>query len=176
MFRSSYHRKVLIPPLWHAGGAGVCAMWSRCVWRNAPSSSRADTHSCHYCALAGLGEQVFMFCRLRSSWAAPSSLFSLNTLQAEGVYHRSFLLALVPAVLLHADNHLPVLETVSFCARNRAGAEIGLRMFRAVCCWADGMPSAWAVTFNSVDASQLKEYRWGVLKSGANSTSLGRRR
>jgi len=112
-----------------------------------------------YCALAGLaGAKLFMILfDLRSYWDGTRALFSLDTLQAAGVYQGGFLLALVTAVLYMRHNHLPVLETSDVFAPGIAlGQAIGrLGCFAAGCCWGTECHLPWAVTFNSIEAGEL---------------------
>jgi phosphatidylglycerol---prolipoprotein diacylglyceryl transferase len=109
-----------------------------------------------YCALAGLaGAKLFMILfDFKSYWENPSSLFSLSTLQAAGVYQGGFLVALITAVLYMRHNHLPVLETSDVFAPGVAlGQAIGrLGCFAAGCCWGNECHLPWAVTFNNPEA------------------------
>ncbi len=79
------------------------------------------------------------------------SLFSLNTLQAAGVYQGGFLLALVVAVLYMRRQHLPGFETCDVFAPGIAlGQAIGrLGCFSAGCCWGTEANLPWAVTFHN---------------------------
>jgi phosphatidylglycerol---prolipoprotein diacylglyceryl transferase len=112
-----------------------------------------------YCALAGLaGAKLFMILfDLRSYWDGTRSLFSLDTLQAAGVYQGGFLLALVTAVLYMRHNRLPVMETSDIFAPGIAlGQAIGrLGCFAAGCCWGTECHLPWAVTFMSGEARDL---------------------
>jgi phosphatidylglycerol:prolipoprotein diacylglycerol transferase len=119
-----------------------------------------------YCALAGLaGAKLFMILfDLRSYWDGTRALFSLDTLQAAGVYQGGFLLALITAVLYMRHNHLPVLETSDVFAPGIAlGQAIGrLGCFAAGCCWGTECHLPWAVTFSSVEARDLTGVPLGV--------------
>jgi phosphatidylglycerol---prolipoprotein diacylglyceryl transferase len=119
-----------------------------------------------YCALAGLaGAKLFMILfDFKSYWEQPSTLFSLNTLQAAGVYQGGFLLALVTAVFYMRHNHLPVLETVDIFAPGIAlGQAIGrLGCFAAGCCWGTECHLSWSVTFMSGEAKDLTGVPLGI--------------
>jgi phosphatidylglycerol:prolipoprotein diacylglycerol transferase len=112
-----------------------------------------------YCALAGLaGAKLFMILfDFKSYWDGTLSLFSLETLQAAGVYQGGFLLALITAVLYMRHNHLPVFETSDVFAPGIAlGQAIGrLGCFAAGCCWGTECHLPWAVTFMSGEAKNL---------------------
>ncbi len=109
-----------------------------------------------YCALAGLaGAKLFMILFDLSSYLdGARSLFSMDTLQAAGVYQGGFLLALITAVLYMRRNHLPVFATSDVFAPGIAlGQSIGrLGCFAAGCCWGNECHLAWAVTFNNTEA------------------------
>jgi phosphatidylglycerol:prolipoprotein diacylglycerol transferase len=109
-----------------------------------------------YCALAGLaGAKLFMILfDLKKYLSGELSLWSLDTLQAAGVYQGGFLLALVTAVLYMRHNHLPVLETSDIFAPGIAlGQAIGrLGCFAAGCCWGTECHLPWAVTFSNTEA------------------------
>ena len=109
-----------------------------------------------YCALAGLaGAKLFMILFDFNSYLDGSrSLFSMDTLQAAGVYQGGFLLALITAVLYMRHNHLPVLATSDVFAPGIAfGQAIGrLGCFAAGCCWGNECHLPWAVTFNNPEA------------------------
>src|SRR5258708_39561446 len=79
--------------------------------RRAKLPAEPVTNLAIYCALAGLaGAKLFMILfDLRSYWDGTRSLFSLDTLQAAGVYQGGFLLALVTAVFFMRHNHFSVL-------------------------------------------------------------------
>src|SRR5580704_12738538 len=92
-----------------------------------------------YCALAGLvGAKLFMILfDFRDYLDGTRTLFSLDTLQAAGVYQGGFLLALLTAVLYMRRNRLPVFGTCDVFAPGVAvGQAIGrLGCFAAGCCW-----------------------------------------
>jgi len=109
-----------------------------------------------YCALAGLaGAKLFMILFDFGSYLDGSrKLFSMDTLQAAGVYQGGFLLALITAVLYMRHNHLPVFAASDVFAPGIAlGQAIGrLGCFAAGCCWGNECHLPWAVTFNNPEA------------------------
>src|SRR5215831_16081856 len=119
-----------------------------------------------YCALAGLaGAKLFMVLfDIRRYWNDPGSLFSLNTLQAAGVYQGGFLLALVTAVLYMRRNRLPIFETCDVFAPGIAlGQAIGrIGCFAAGCCWGTECHLPWAVTFRNPEGGELTGVPLGV--------------
>src|SRR5579864_9848322 len=92
-----------------------------------------------YCALAGLaGAKLFMILfDFQDYWNGTRKLFSLETLQAAGVYQGGFLLAIVTAIFYMRRNRLPMLETCDvFAPGVAAGQAIGhIGCFAAGCCW-----------------------------------------
>jgi phosphatidylglycerol:prolipoprotein diacylglycerol transferase len=112
-----------------------------------------------YCALAGLlGAKLFMFLfdwdiYLRN----PSEIFTIETLQAAGVYQGGFLLAFLGAIYWIRSWMLPLLATMDCFAPGIAlGHAIGrLGCFAAGCCWGAKCDRPWAITFTNVDAARL---------------------
>ena len=119
-----------------------------------------------YCALAGLvGAKLFMVVfDFKQYWNDPGSLFSLNTLQAAGVYQGGFLLALLTAIFYMRRNRLPALATCDvFAPGIAAGQAIGrLGCFAAGCCWGTQCDRPWAVTFRNPQAQDLTGVPLGV--------------
>jgi phosphatidylglycerol---prolipoprotein diacylglyceryl transferase len=119
-----------------------------------------------YCALAGLaGAKLFMILfDLPSYLDGTYKLFSLDTLQAAGVYQGGFLVALVTAVLYMRHNHLPVLQTCDVFAPGIAlGQAIGrIGCFAAGCCWGVECHLSWAVTFHNPEAHNLTNVPLGL--------------
>jgi len=119
-----------------------------------------------YCALAGLaGAKLFMILfDFREYWRAPKQLFSLDTLQAAGVYQGGFLVAFVVALLYMRHNRLPALQTCDVFAPGIAlGQAIGrIGCFAAGCCWGVECHLPWAVTFRNPDAWNLTGVPLGV--------------
>lgn len=112
-----------------------------------------------YCALAGLaGAKLFMILfDFGEYWNGSRKLFSLETLQAAGVYQGGFLLALVTAALYIRHNRLPGLQTCDVFAPGIAlGQAIGrIGCFSAGCCWGIECHLPWAVTFRNPEAWNL---------------------
>jgi len=112
-----------------------------------------------YCALAGLaGAKLFMILfDFRDYWTGGKKLFSLETLQAAGVYQGGFLLALLTAALYIRHNHLPGLQTCDVFAPGLAlGQAVGrIGCFAAGCCWGVECHLPWAVTFRNPEAWNL---------------------
>jgi phosphatidylglycerol:prolipoprotein diacylglycerol transferase len=119
-----------------------------------------------YCALAGLaGAKLFMILfDFQDYWNGTKPLFSLDTLQAAGVYQGGFLVALVTAILYMRYNHLPALQTCDVFAPGIAiGQAIGrIGCFAAGCCWGVECHLPWAVTFRNPEAWNLTGVPLGV--------------
>lgn len=134
--------------------------------RRAKLPAEPITNLAIYCALAGLaGAKLFMVLfDFKTYWEDPASLFSLNTLQAAGVYQGGFLLALVTAILYMRHNRLPALATCDvFAPGIAAGQAIGrLGCFAAGCCWGVECHLPWAVTFRNLEAQNLTGVALGV--------------
>ena len=126
----------------------------------------AVTNLAIYCALAGMAGAklamfVFDFGYYRES---PGKIFSLETLQAAGVYQGGLLLALLVAVLYMRKVKLPALLTSDAFAPGLAlGHAIGrLGCFAAGCCWGVQCDRPWAVTFTNPEAHNLVGVPLGV--------------
>jgi phosphatidylglycerol:prolipoprotein diacylglycerol transferase len=106
-----------------------------------------------YCAMAGIvGAKLFMFLfDIGDYLRNPSQIFTLETLQAAGVFHGGFLAALVLAVLYMRKQGLPLLRTMDAFAPGVAlGQAIGrLGCFAAGCCWGKECDLPWGVRFRS---------------------------
>jgi len=112
-----------------------------------------------YSALAGLaGAKLFMFLfDFNDYWSGNRSVFSLDTLQAAGVYQGGFLLALLMAFYYMRRTHPTPLPTLDvFAPGIAAGHAIGrLGCFAAGCCWGKECSLPWAVTFRNPEAHNL---------------------
>ncbi len=112
-----------------------------------------------YCTLSGfLGAKLMMFLFDWRDYASdPGRIFTIETLQAAGVFHGGFLLALLVAVLYMRRNSMPVLTTMDVFAAPLALAHgIGrLGCFAAGCCWGTKCERPWAVTFRNNDAHEV---------------------
>jgi phosphatidylglycerol---prolipoprotein diacylglyceryl transferase len=119
-----------------------------------------------YCALAGLaGAKLFMILfDFRDYWDGSKKLFSLDTLQAAGVFQGGFVLALITAILYIRRNHLPGLQTCDVFTPGLAlGQAIGrIGCFSAGCCWGVECHLPWAVTFRNPQAWNLTGVPIGI--------------
>jgi phosphatidylglycerol:prolipoprotein diacylglycerol transferase len=108
-----------------------------------------------YSALGGLlGAKILM---LMFDWRGIGEVFTLNTLQAAGVFQGGLILALVVAFFYTRKQGMPVLATADAFAPGVAlGHGIGrLGCFAAGCCWGQQCNRFWAVTFHNPDAALL---------------------
>lgn len=112
-----------------------------------------------YCAIAGIvGAKLFMFLfDLGDYIRNPSEIFSLETLQAAGVWHGGFIAAFLIAVLYVRRHHLPAFPTMDAFAPGIAlGQAIGrLGCFAAGCCWGTECTLPWGVRFRSDEAAPV---------------------
>ena len=106
-----------------------------------------------YCAMAGIiGAKLFMFLFDFGDYIRhPEQIFTLETLQAAGVFHGGFILALLVAIFYMRRFKLPVLGTMDVFAPGVAiGQAIGrLGCFAAGCCWGRECDLPWGVHFRS---------------------------
>ncbi len=106
-----------------------------------------------YCAMVGiLGAKLFMFLfDWRDYIRDPSQIFTLETLQAAGVFHGGFIAAFLLAVLYMRKQQLPAFPTMDAFAPGIAlGQAIGrLGCFAAGCCWGRECDLPWGVRFRS---------------------------
>ncbi len=106
-----------------------------------------------YCAMAGIvGAKLFMFLFDFGDYIRnPGQIFTLETLQAAGVFHGGFIAALLVAVLYMRRQALPVLGTMDVFGPGIAiGQAIGrLGCFAAGCCWGKECSLPWGVRFRS---------------------------
>lgn len=112
-----------------------------------------------YCAVGGmLGAKLFMFL---FDWqyyrAHPGEIFTLQTLQAAGVFHGGFIVAVLVAIFYMRRHKLPVLLTMDAFAPGVAlGHAVGrLGCFAAGCCWGAQCDLPWAVRFHSQEAAPV---------------------
>lgn len=112
-----------------------------------------------YCALAGIaGAKLFMFLFDAGYYLHnPREIFTIETLQAAGVFHGGFLAALLFAIWYIRRQSLPLLGTLDCFAPGIAiGHAIGrLGCFAAGCCWGKECHLPWAVTFHNQEAAQV---------------------
>lgn len=112
-----------------------------------------------YVALSGmLGAKIAM---ILFDWqqyaAAPGRIFSMETLQAAGVFQGGLILALITAYFYMKQQGLPMLATSDAFAPGVAiGHAIGrLGCFAAGCCWGTECDLPWAVRFHDPVAWNL---------------------
>ncbi len=121
--------------------------------RRAGLPAEKVTNLAVYCAMAGIvGAKLFMFLfDLGDYIRNPGQIFTLETLQAAGVFHGGFIAALLVAVLYMRKQQLPVLATMDAFAPGIAiGQAIGrLGCFAAGCCWGTECSLPWGVRFRS---------------------------
>lgn len=101
----------------------------------------------------------------------PRALFSIETLQAAGVWYGGFLTALLVTVIYVRRTKMPFLALVDTVAAPVAlGHGIGrLGCFSAGCCWGKPTEVGWGVTFTSEYAAQTVGVPLGV---GLHPTQL----
>ncbi len=136
-------------------------------------NSELITNLAVYVALSGmLGAKLAM---IAFDWneyvSAPGRIFSMETLQAAGVFQGGLILALVTAFFYMKQQGLPFLGTSDAFAPGVAiGHAIGrLGCFAAGCCWGVQCDLPWAVTFHDPVAAGLT----GVpLEVGLHPTQL----
>ncbi|HBY59148.1 MAG TPA: prolipoprotein diacylglyceryl transferase [Solibacterales bacterium] len=116
----------------------------------------AVTNLAVYCALAGIaGAKLLMFLwDIDYFTSRPSELFSLNTLQAGGVFYGGLIAAIAVSIWYVRREKLPGLATADpFAPGIALGHAIGrVGCFAAGCCWGARCERPWAVTFTSQDA------------------------
>lgn len=121
--------------------------------RRAELPAEQITNLAVYCAIAGIfGAKLFMFLfDLGDYIRNPGQIFTLETLQAAGVFHGGFLAAFVVAIFYMRKQSLPVLGTMDVFAPGIAiGQAIGrLGCFAAGCCWGKECSLPWGVRFRS---------------------------
>ncbi|MFY9724899.1 MAG: prolipoprotein diacylglyceryl transferase [Bryobacteraceae bacterium] len=119
-----------------------------------------------YCALAALaGAKLMMFVvDAPYYWQHPDRIFSLETLQAGGVFYGGLLGALAVAAWYLHKSRLPALPVADAFAPGIAlGHAIGrLGCFSAGCCWGIECHLPWAITFTNPAANQLVGVPLGV--------------
>lgn len=111
-----------------------------------------------YCALAAIaGAKVMMILVDTRYRENPGDIFSLDTLQAGGVFYGGLIAALAVAWWYMRRTRLPLLATADvFAPAVAMGHGIGrLGCFSAGCCWGVECHLPWAVTFHSQVANDL---------------------
>ncbi len=121
--------------------------------RRAGLPAELITNLAVYCAIAGiLGAKLFMFLFDLGDYVRdPGRIFTLETLQAAGVFHGGFIAAFVMAFFYMRRHHLAVFGTMDVFAPGVAiGQAIGrLGCFAAGCCWGRECDLPWGVHFRS---------------------------
>jgi phosphatidylglycerol:prolipoprotein diacylglycerol transferase len=121
--------------------------------RQAKLPAEQITNLAVYCAIAGIaGAKLFMFLfDLGDYIRNPGQIFTLETLQAAGVFHGGLILAMLVAYLYIRRQQLPVLRTMDLFGPGIAlGQAIGrLGCFAAGCCWGKVCYLPWGVRFRS---------------------------
>ncbi len=121
--------------------------------RRAGLPAEKITNLAVYCAMAGIvGAKLFMFLFDIGDYIRnPGQIFTLETLQAAGVFHGGFIVALLLAVLYMRKQRLPAFLTMDAFAPGVAlGQAIGrLGCFAAGCCWGKECDLPWGVRFRS---------------------------
>lgn len=116
-------------------------------------SQEKMTNLAVYCAMAGIaGAKLFMFLFDLGDYVRnPGQIFTLETMQAAGVFHGGFIVALLVAVLYMRKQHLPAFPAMDVFAPGIAlGQSIGrLGCFAAGCCWGKECYLPWGVRFRS---------------------------
>jgi phosphatidylglycerol---prolipoprotein diacylglyceryl transferase len=122
-------------------------------------SSEKITNLAVYCAIAGIvGAKLFMILFDAGEYLNhPGEMFSLETMQAAGVFHGGFIVALLVAALYIRRQHLPGWLTMdAFAPGISLGHSIGrLGCFAAGCCWGKECHLAWGVYFRSNAAAPV---------------------
>jgi phosphatidylglycerol:prolipoprotein diacylglycerol transferase len=121
--------------------------------RRAGMPAEQITNLAVYCAIAGLlGAKLFMFLFDIGDYVRdPGRIFTLETLQAAGVFHGGFIAAFLMALFYMRHQHLPAMKTMDILAPGIAiGQGIGrLGCFAAGCCWGRECDLPWGVRFRS---------------------------
>jgi phosphatidylglycerol:prolipoprotein diacylglycerol transferase len=119
-----------------------------------------------YCALAALAGAKVMMLIVDAGyyWQHPERIFSIETLQAGGVFYGGLLGALAVAGWYLHKTHLPALAVSdAFAPAIALGHAIGrLGCFSAGCCWGTLCHRPWAVTFTNPVAYNLVGVPLGV--------------
>ncbi len=127
--------------------------------RRASLDGDAATNLGIYCALAAIaGAKIMMFLVDVPYYTEhPAQIFSLETLQAGGVFYGGLIAALAVAWWYMRKTRLPLLKTADvFAPAIALGHGIGrLGCFAAGCCWGVECHLPWAVTFRNPVAKEL---------------------
>lgn len=140
-------------------GVLVAAAFLVALWivgrlaRKASLNADAITNLGLYCALAAIaGAKLMMFLVDAKYYTEhPGEIFSLESLQAGGVFYGGLIAALIVSWWYMRRMRLPLWKTADIFAPAIAlGHGIGrLGCFSAGCCWGERCGLPWAVTFHS---------------------------
>jgi len=156
----------------HTYGVLVALGFLAGLWMAARLGARAGlnaeqiTNLGLYCALAALTGAKLMMLVVDAGyyWRHPDRIFSLETLQAGGVFYGGLLGALAVAALYLRHTRLAALVVAdAFAPAIALGHAIGrIGCFAAGCCWGTVCHLPWAVTFTNPAANQLVGVPLGV--------------
>ncbi|MGA2273848.1 MAG: prolipoprotein diacylglyceryl transferase [Bryobacteraceae bacterium] len=149
----------------HTYGVLVAFGFLAGLWMAGRLGARAGLNAEHitnlglYCALAALAGAKVMMLAVDAGyyWEHPDRIFSLETLQAGGVFYGGLLGALAVAAWYLHKTRLPGLMVAdAFAPAIALGHAIGrIGCFTAGCCWGTVCHLPWAVTFTNPVANQL---------------------
>jgi phosphatidylglycerol:prolipoprotein diacylglycerol transferase len=138
----------------------ITGLWiTNRLGREAGLGQEQITNLALYCAFGGIvGAKLFMFLfDLPDYIRDPGQIFTFETLQAAGVFHGGFIVALLVAVYYIRKHRLPVWRTMDVFAPGIViGQAIGrLGCFAAGCCWGRECDLPWGVRFRSDAAAPV---------------------
>jgi phosphatidylglycerol:prolipoprotein diacylglycerol transferase len=156
----------------HTYGVLVALGFLAALWMAGRLGARAGLNAEHitnlglYCALAALAGAKLMMLAVDAPyyWEHPGRIFSLETLQAAGVFYGGLLAALALSAWYLRKMRLPALAVAdAFAPAIALGHAIGrLGCFAAGCCWGTECHLPWAVTFTNPAANRLVGVPLGV--------------
>jgi phosphatidylglycerol:prolipoprotein diacylglycerol transferase len=156
----------------HTYGVLVALAFLTALWlagrlaRQSALNAEEVTNLGIYCALSAIaGAKLMMFVvDFRYYADHPGEIFSLNSLQAGGVFYGGLIAALAVSVWYMRKTHLPAWKTADvFAPAIALGHGIGrLGCFSAGCCWGVECHLPWAVTFHDPAAKDLVGVPLGV--------------
>jgi phosphatidylglycerol:prolipoprotein diacylglycerol transferase len=157
MYPSLFHLSFL-----HTYGVLVAAAFLTGLWvvgrlaKEAGLNPDSVTNLGLYCALAAIaGAKLMMFLVDISYYTEhPGEIFSIESLQAGGVFYGGLIAALAVSWWYMRRSKLPLLKTADvFAPAIAIGHAIGrIGCFTAGCCWGERCDLPWAVTFHSEEA------------------------
>jgi phosphatidylglycerol---prolipoprotein diacylglyceryl transferase len=157
MYPSLFHLRFL-----HTYGVLVAAAFLVGLWvvgrlaKEAGLNPDSVTNLGLYCALSAIaGAKLMMFLvDIPYYTEHPGEIFSLESLQAGGVFYGGLIAALLVSWWYMRRTKLPLLRTADvFAPAIAIGHAIGrIGCFTAGCCWGERCDLPWAVTFHSEEA------------------------